>query len=343
MTKLSQTKTGIWRIQYRIPGVHSPQKESFGRGDAARQQAEERIMELQTGYVYTSKVISSRRRLYLDELSQCYLDMLRSKGKTENWAKSIKYILNEHFLPNLCHVPVNELTMMDIFRVAERFKSKAAATQNRYLDILRAIFNFGCQLELIANNPMKLWKKVKERPREVYLTVPDLTKIYKLAPDHLKWIIEVEWELGTRPGRSELFSLRWSDVDFDNDVLRVRGTKTLTSNRIIPLTPNFKARLLEMKAKATTDYLIEFKGKPVITCKTSFRKTVTKAGITYPVRLYDIRHLFATTMLANGGDLKAVSKLLGHASTIMTANNYYHELKGEKAVALSRKPMLALA
>ena len=33
---------------------------------------------------------------------------------------------------------------------------------------------------------------------------------------------------------------------------------------------------------------------------------------------------------------------LGHASTIMTANIYYHELKGEKAAALSRKPILTL-
>ena len=131
-------------------------------------------------------------------------------------------------------------------------------------------------------------------------------------------------------------------MDFDNDLLKVRGTKTLSSNRIIPLTPYFKERLLAMKKLATTDFLIEFKGKPISTCKTTFLKTARKAGITYPVRLYDIRHLFATTILANGGDLKAVSKLLGHASTIMTANNYYHELKGEKAVALSRKPMLTL-
>jgi integrase len=52
--------------------------------------------------------------------------------------------------------------------------------------------------------------------------------------------------------------------------------------------------------------------------------------------------LFATTILANGGDLKAVSKLLGHASTKMTADTYYHELKGEKVIALSRKPVLTL-
>lgn len=342
MTKLSQTKTGIWYIQYRIPGVKSPQKESFGRGNNAMSLANERIEEIKSGYVYTPKVISSRRRLYFDELGQCYLDMMRSKGKTKSWIQRVKYLLNEHFLQNLCQVPVNELTMIDVLKVAARFNDKSPATQNRYMDTLKAIFNLGNQLELIDNNPMKSWKKNKERPREVFLTVQDLTKIYQLAPDHLKWIIEVEWELGTRPGVSELFSLKWSDVDFENDILRVRGTKTLTSNRIIPLTPNFRERLLEMKKQAKTDYLIEFKGKPITSCKTTFLKTVKKAGITYPVRLYDIRHLFASTILANGGDLKAVSKLLGHASTVMTANVYYHELKGEKALALTRKPVLSI-
>jgi integrase len=210
------------------------------------------------------------------------------------------------------------------------------------MDTLKAIINFAVRLGFVTNNPVKMWRKTKERPRAVYLTVHDLAKIYQHAPPHLQWIIEVEWELGTRPGVSELFSLKWSDVDFDNDFIHVRGTKTISSNRIIPLTQQFKSRLLEMKKKAMSDYLIEYKGKKITSCKTAFLKTVKKAGITYPVRLYDIRHLFASTILVNGGDLKAVSKLLGHSSTQMTANVYYHELKGEKAVALSRKPVLAV-
>jgi integrase len=342
MTKLSQTPTGVWYIQYRIPGVHNPQKEYFGKGDISKKRAERRIEELRTGYVYTSGLILSRRRLYLPELCQCYVDTMRSDGKTEKWISSIKYMINDHFLPILSHVSVNELSFMDIVKVSERFSTKSPYTKNRYMNALKAIFNFGIKLDLITNNPMKMWRKTKEIPREVYLTVPDLAKIYHHAPQHLQWIIEVEWELGTRPGVSELFSLRWSDVDFDNDIIHVRGTKTLSSNRIIPLTPRFKERLLEMKEKSTTDYLIEYEGKQIISCKTTFLKTVKKSGITYPVWLYDIRHLFATTILANGGDLKAVSKLLGHSSTQMTANVYYHELKGEKEIALSRKPILTI-
>ena len=342
MTALSQTKTGTWYIQYRIPGVHSPQKEYFGKDDSAKKKAEERIEELESGYTYTPKSLSSRKRIYLDELGQCYIDVLKSRDKSKPWIEMLKYLLNEHFLLFLCHVPVDQLVFPDIIKVADRFNEKSAATRNRYMDSLHAIFRFGIKHELTTIDPMKHWVKTREKPREVRLTVADLTKIYNAACPHLKWIIEVEWELGTRPGKSELFSLRWSDVDFDNDVLRVRGTKTLTSNRLIPLTPQFKSRLLEMKDKSRTNYVIEFRGKPLTTCKTAFRVAREKAGIDYNVRLYDIRHLFASTILSNGGDLKAVSKLLGHSSTRMTADIYYHELKGEKALALTRKPVLTL-
>ena len=340
MTSLSRTEAGTWYIQYRIPGLHSPQKEFFGKDEVARQKAEERIEELKSGYHYTPQSLSSRKRLYLDELGQCYLDAMKAKAQTTSWISTVKYLLNEHFLPTLCRVPVNELTYMDILKAAERFNDKSAATRNRYMDTLNAIFNFGIKLELITNNPMKMWQKTRERPREVFLTVEDLSKIYNAASDHLKWIIEVEWELGARPGVSELFALRWSDINFDQNVLKIRGTKTKTSNRLIPLTTRFKSRLLEMRDKAVSNYVIEYKGKPIGSCKTAFKKACDKAGLDYPVRLYDIRHLFASTILANGGDLKAVSKLLGHSSTRMTADIYYHELKGEKILALDKKPTL---
>lgn len=342
MTSLSQTATGTWYIQYRIPGLHNPQKEFFGKGDSDKQRAEERIEELKSGYHYTPRSLSSRRRVYLDELGQCYIDVMKSEDKTKTWIDIVKYLLNEHFLPCLCHVPVDQLTFQDIVRVADRFNGKSVATRNRYMDSLQAILRFGIKHELTVENPMKHWKKAREKPREVLLTVEDLGRLYEAAAPHLKWLIEVEWELGTRPGKSELFSLRWSDVDFKNNTLRVRGTKTLTSNRLIPLTPQFKTRLLEMKTKSISSYIIEFRGRPLTTCKTAFKSACKKAGIDYSVRLYDIRHLFASTILANGGDLKAVSKLLGHSNTKMTADTYYHELKGEKALALTRKPVLAL-
>ena len=65
-----------------------------------------------------------------------------------------------------------------------------------------------------------------------------------------------------------------------------------------------------------------------------------RAGITFSVRLYDLRHMFATYMLSNGADLAAVSKLLGHSSITMTANVYYQYLEGEKERAVALLPEL---
>ena len=71
-----------------------------------------------------------------------------------------------------------------------------------------------------------------------------------------------------------------------------------------------------------------------------FRRACERAGITYPVRMYDLRHLFATTMLSKGADLAAVSKLLGHSMISTTTSHYYHCLAGEKERAVSLLPEL---
>lgn len=56
---------------------------------------------------------------------------------------------------------------------------------------------------------------------------------------------------------------------------------------------------------------------------------------------YDVRHLFATTLLREGGDLAAVSKLMGHSSVHMTANQYYHLLGDEKRRTIAKLPSLS--
>ena len=72
----------------------------------------------------------------------------------------------------------------------------------------------------------------------------------------------------------------------------------------------------------------------------SFHTACNRAGISYPVRMYDIRHLFASTLLTGGADLAAVSKLLGHSTIQMTTNVYYNLQRGEKERAVSLLPSL---
>ena len=333
------TSTGNCFVQYRVPGLPSPRKEYFGKGESGREKAAARAEELKAGEIVTMESLAGRQ-IYLDELAQLYINYFKIiKGKN-SWIKALVALLNKHYLPCLCHAPVEELAFSDFVTVAARFSKLSACTQNHYMTYLHIILRFGLSQGLIQKDPMQGWKKLRESKRDVHLTFEDFQKIFAQSPPHLQWLLEVQWELGTRPGPSELFAIRWADVDFEHNIIRVRGTKTKTSDRLMPITKEFKERLLAKRAEAGSAYLVEFDGKPISSCKTAFKKACKAAKIEYPVRLYDIRHLFASTMLANGGDLKAVSKLLGHSTTIMTADVYYHELKGEKERALAVKPRL---
>ena len=79
-------------------------------------------------------------------------------------------------------------------------------------------------------------------------------------------------------------------------MVRIYATKTKTF-RTVPVTPAFLERLREMKDKSQSSYIIEYRGRPVTTIRKSFNNACDRAGIKVPVRMYDLRHLFATTML----------------------------------------------
>ncbi len=96
-----------------------------------------------------------------------------------------------------------------------------------------------------------------------------------------------------------------------------------------------------MREKAQTEDLIKSKGRQVKELRKALKRACEAAEIAYPVVFYDVRHLFATTLLREGGDLAAVSKLMGHSSVHMTANQYYHLLGDEKRRTIAKLPSLS--
>ena len=75
--------------------------------------------------------------------------------------------------------------------------------------------------------------------------------------------------------------------------------------------------------------------KPIGSVKKAHRGAATRAGIKGQLRLYDLRHTFATRAVASGGDLPTLSALLGHASILMTMR-YVHPAAEQKRVAIEK-------
>ena len=340
---IREMKDGRYAVVYREHGKKNPTYEYYGRGPAGKQQAEERDLEVKL-LKKRNKLAPRKEAVYLDTLSQAYLKDAAMRGASQQFREEFSKLLNEKILPALCYKPVNELTYPEVLEVASVcWGHLSMPSRQRYIGYLRAVFRFGTRHKITSNNPLEGWKRQREPKKRVDLTVEDFQKIMDQAPPHLAWALEVEWELGTRPGVTELFGIKWEDVDFDAGIIHVRGSKTEGSDRLIPVTAQFLERLREHRKTARSAFLIEYAGRPVSSVKTGLKSAVKRSGIGYNVRPYDIRHLFATVMLTGGADLAAVSKLLGHASVHTTSTVYYHLQKDEKSRATRLRPTVRKA
>ncbi|SNR98802.1 Site-specific recombinase XerD [Humidesulfovibrio mexicanus] len=343
MGKVLFHKTGGYYIAYSLPGSRKRIKEYFGLGPAAQRQAGIRLAEIALMRA-KGQVPRNASGVFLDQLAQLYLHDAKMRGVGEQFRTEFAALLNDAILPVLCKRPVDQLEYQDILKMVEPggpWADKSTPTVNRYMGYLRSVFKFGVKKKITGASPLDDWKQTPERKKEMHLTLDGLRRIIAAADPHLSWALEVEANLGTRPGPSELFSIRWADVDFEGLLVHVRGTKTEGASRIVPITPDFRARLLIMRQEAKSAYLIEYKGRPVKQVYRSLKTAIKRAGITYPVTPYDVRHLFASVLLQGGADLAAVSALLGHSSIATTQERYYHLMAGEKARAVALMPQVA--
>lgn len=147
----------------------------------------------------------------------------------------------------------------------------------------------------------------------------------------------------------ELLALEWSDVDLKMGLISVNKTrsaktgaaygepKTPSSRRVIPVPKQIIALLRQRKITAKTEYVMEFRGKPVSVreYQRSFAAMLCMLGIEHK-GFHSLRHTFATRALECGMDVKTLSEILGHKNAALTLNRYAHSLLAHKAEMMNR-------
>jgi site-specific recombinase XerD len=109
--------------------------------------------------------------------------------------------------------------------------------------------------------------------------------------------------------------LTWEQVDLINGSITViSADKGGLKKRIIPIIDPELQKMLSVwlkedrkTGKRASDPVVTYKGLHVASLKTAWSAAKKRAKITRRIRMYDLRHLFATKMLDNGADLKHVS------------------------------------
>lgn len=279
-------------------------------------------------------------------LEACYLAYLKEKQfskKGLSWQiDAMRYPLQKIGLLSVTSITRQHLEQIKA-EMLTTMPVKSATIRGR-LSVMRTVLRW-----CVAQGYMEPLEFPKLPPAQYEKFVPptpaELEAIMAVAAPHIVRTVILGAQCGVRVGPSELFSLTWDDVDLVRGVLRVHGAKKNHNApwREVPiresLLPLFRQWQLEDTA-AGVSYLIHHCGKPVESVKRAWMQALRRAGITRRIRPYDLRHAFATEMLAVGIDVGTVAKLMGHSSPAMILMHYQYVMDGQKKAAVEALPDL---
>jgi len=163
---------------------------------------------------------------------------------------------------------------------------------------------------------------------EALLTAPNRSK-----PQGIRDLAMLELLYGSGMRISELIALDLADIHLTMGFVRVFGKGG--KERIIPLGKSALSAIstylnnargqLQGKYPKTDAFFINQRGKRLTRqgCWKLMKEHALKAGIQHELTPHTLRHSFATHLVENGADLRAVQEMLGHAD-ISTTQIYTH-------------------
>ncbi|MBI3501030.1 MAG: site-specific tyrosine recombinase XerD [Bacteroidetes bacterium] len=215
---------------------------------------------------------------------------------------------------------------------------RSATTQSRVISGIRAFYKYLLLENLVTKNPTELLETPRlGRKLPDVLNVDDINNLLiavdvSSAKGHRdRTMLETMYSCGLRV--SELVNLKISDLFFDTGFIRVIGKGN--KQRLIPIGNEAmkwiniyknEIRVHLAVQKGFEDFIfLNNRGKKLTTVMVFLiiKKLAQQIGLKKHVSPHTFRHSFATHLVENGADLRAVQEMLGHES-ITTTEIYTH-------------------
>ncbi|MGH9533530.1 MAG: tyrosine-type recombinase/integrase [Terriglobales bacterium] len=246
----------------------------------------------------------------------------------------------------------------DSLHAYRKWRAKSGAGPviiNMEMGVLRRILKGAKRWHLVGADLRPL--RERHAPRRA-LSPEEKARLVLTARQRPEWDVArraMTIALNTTMRGCELRGLRWGDVDLTGELVTVRQSKTEAGERVIPLTPDAIAALMELRERAElfgaplrcaspgpvlpSHFVFPAcengrvdPAKPQRSWRTAWRKLTRAAGLP-ELRFHDLRHQAITELAESQANEEIIRSIAGHVSPRML-HHYSHIRLEAKRLAL---------
>lgn len=315
------------------------------------------------------------RALTVDDVADQLRERLAIEGARLSYRQNCESMQRIHVSPAIGKRKIETVTRQDVERLGRAMLARGLApkTVRNVMTFVHSVFALALSNEWIERNPVTAAARPKRRrqgdanPDLRFLTVEQLDRVLDAIPDEivaappaparrgrrgpapppppdvlgpvLRVLILAAAFTGLR--QSELIGLRWKDVDFESQRIRVRnavvrgehsgeGKSDLSTRRSVPMTERLRAELERWRSRSIFDHGDDLVfahpqlGTPLDRTKVTrrFQAACKRAGVPM-IRFHDLRHTFGTLAVRGAESIVELQNWLGHAE-VRTTMRYTH-------------------
>ena len=345
-----------WYAKYRLPDGRQLQRR-IGPAWTERGRPAAGYFTKRTAEAWLREVLDEARRgtlpglvktgvTFADAAAEWLRYVEHDRDRKPSTIVGYKAMLRAQLLPAFGEEPI-ELITTAMIEAWIAGMDRAPATRTKALVLMHGIFKRAKKLYGLSTNPVADVEKPPARQNgdiDVFSPEEAMALVRAAASDQDAAIYLTAAFTGLR--RGELLALRWRDVDFGGQVIRVRasyaeGALTTPKSgkvRSVPMAPDVAKALAKLGQREhwTGDDDLVFVGQAgrYLDGRALRRRydSALKRAKLRKLRFHDLRHTFGTRMIAKA-DIRRVQEWMGHAD-IQTTMKYLHYAPREEDAAL---------
>ena len=263
---------------------------------------------------------------------QCQLGRMK-----ESTAVGYGVALRLHIAPFFGSTRLIDITLPHVreFMKALLAKQLSPKSVGNVLVVLKQMFKHAVQWGYLDASPAQYAERPRGEDKEMeILTVPEIRRLLQAADEPVRTLLLTAVMTGMR--RGELLGLKWEDVDLEGGKIHVRRAlwrgkfvtpKSRRSRRAIDAPATVRAALARLPSRFQGGLVFcGPQGQPLDPenfIHRDFARVLRRSGVRR-IRFHDLRHGYASLLIAQGAHPKYIQAQLGHASIQTTLDRYGH-------------------